>query len=90
MTPWLCIMALPAALRVGIRLIDVAGVVWKERVRSRSRCAEMHAAAATRVIMYEHREDNAVLLVTPYNSLGQYEGSSSDVAKADPPETPIL
>ena len=64
MMTWLPVVILAVA-QVIARLVRVAAVVWQERARANSHCAQMRAASASGAVLIERRRDGASLMVIP-------------------------
>ena len=64
MAVWLLIAAVAATLTVW-RVIDVAGVIWRERAHVTAHCAQLDAAASSGATLCERLPDGTTLLVMP-------------------------
>ena len=64
MAMWLLIVAAPATVILW-RVIDVAGMIWRDRARVNARCVQMDAAAASGSMLCERLPDGTTLLVMP-------------------------
>jgi hypothetical protein len=64
MGAWLPI-ALVAMTQIALRLITVAGVVWRERARAESHRIQMVTAASSGVTLCERLADGTALLIIP-------------------------
>ncbi len=64
MMTWLPVVILAVA-QVIARLVGIATVVWQERARANSHCAQMRAASVSGVVLLERRRDGTSLMVIP-------------------------
>ena len=64
MSTWVPI-AVVAAVQIGLRLIFVAGPIWRERAHARANCLQIEAAAAGGVLVQESRGNKITLLIIP-------------------------
>jgi hypothetical protein len=64
MTAWLPIAVLAVA-QIALRVIAVAGMIWRERARARASCEQMRTASASGVVFCERGENGAALLIVP-------------------------
>ncbi len=64
MGAWFLIIV-PAMTVVVWRLVGVAGVIWHERTRVTSHCAQMETAALNGAMLCERLPDGTTLLVMP-------------------------
>lgn len=69
----LFLIMVPAATAVMWRLVGVAGVIWQERERVASHCAQMETAALNGAILCERLPDGTTLLVMPRPDHDQHE-----------------
>jgi hypothetical protein len=83
MTAWLPI-AILAVVQIAVRVIGVAGMIWRERVRAQANCEQMRTAAVSGVLLIEHRENGTALLIAPHKTLdrGKVTGSAPEEASA--------
>jgi hypothetical protein len=58
-------VAVLAATQITVRLIGVAAMIWQERIRAQSHCAQMRTASAHGVVLLERRRDGAGLAIFP-------------------------
>jgi hypothetical protein len=61
---WLPV-AVIAAAEIILRLISVAGVIWRERARATSHCSQMETAASSGAMLGERLRDGSTLLIVP-------------------------
>jgi hypothetical protein len=87
MMAWLPVAGLAIA-QITVRLIGVAGIVWRERARAKSHCAQMRAASAARVVLYAREPEGAGLLIVPRDFGGRAEDGSAMTADLAPREVP--
>lgn len=87
MIAWLPVAVL-AAGRIILRLISLAASVWQERVHARSNCVQMYTAAVSNVMLYERRQDGAILLIIPRYPLSQGRDSAAGTVKRSFQEMP--
>lgn len=64
MSPYVPIVAVMAA-QVILRLINVAGVIWRERERARSHRAQMETAASSGTMLCERLGNGDAMLIIP-------------------------
>jgi hypothetical protein len=64
MMAWLPVVVLAVA-QIIVRLIGVAAMIWQERARADSHCAQMRAASASGVLLFAWRRDSAGLAIVP-------------------------
>lgn len=64
MTMWLPVVVLTVT-QISVRLIGVAAMIWQERARADSRCAQMRTAAANGVALLERQRDGTGLAIVP-------------------------
>jgi hypothetical protein len=64
MGAWLPII-LVAMTQIALRLITVAGVVWRERARAEAHRVEMETAASSGATLCERHGDGTALLIIP-------------------------
>jgi hypothetical protein len=64
MMAWLPVVAL-AVVQVTVRLLGVAAMIWQERVRANSHCAQMRAASESGVVLLARRRDSSALVIVP-------------------------
>jgi hypothetical protein len=81
---WLPIIAI-AVVQIVLRLINVAGVIWRERARATSHCNQMETAASSGTMLCEIRGKGNALLVIPA-PVGRAEPSAGEVASCALPE----
>jgi hypothetical protein len=48
-----------------LRLISMAGVIWRERARATSHCGQMETAASSGTMLGERLRDGSTLLIVP-------------------------
>lgn len=70
MTAWLPVVVLAVA-QITVRLIGIAAVIWQERARAKSHCAQMQAASASGVVLLERRRDGTGLAIVPVDMAGR-------------------
>jgi hypothetical protein len=61
---WMAIIAV-AVLAIVLRLIGVAGAIWRERTRVLSHCTRMETAASSGTMFCERLSDGTTLLIVP-------------------------
>lgn len=64
MMTWLPVVILAVA-QITIRLTGVAAMIWQERARAKSHCAQMRTASASGAVLLERRHDGAGLVIVP-------------------------
>lgn len=64
MMAWLPVVVL-AVVQITVRLISVAAIIWQERARANSCCAQMRAASAIGVALFAWRRDSEGLAIVP-------------------------
>jgi hypothetical protein len=64
MMAWLPMVGL-AVTQITVRLIGIAGMIWQERARAKSHCAQMLTASVARVALYERKGEGAGLSIIP-------------------------
>jgi hypothetical protein len=89
MMAWLPIVIL-AVVQIAVRLIGVAGMIWRERARAQANCEHMRTAAASGVLLIEHRENGRALLIAPHGSLDRGKDTESGAAGSAPEEASAL
>jgi hypothetical protein len=77
---WMAIAAI-GALAIVLRLIGVAGAIWRERARVLSHCTRMETAATSGTMFCERLSDGTTLLIVPTPSPDQ-----PSTAEARPPQ----
>lgn len=86
---WLPVVILAVA-QIAVRVIGVAGMIWRERARAQANCDQMRTAAASGVLLVEHRENCTALLITPCGSLDRGNDTESGAARSAPEEASAL
>lgn len=76
MTEWLPVAVL-AAVQIVLRMINIAGMIWREHVHARSNCLQMRTASSSRIVLCELRSDGAMLLVVPQLGAGRGGGTAA-------------
>jgi hypothetical protein len=86
MVTWLPVVVLAAA-QVTLRLISIAAMVWRERARANSHCAQMRTASASGVVLLEWRQEGDSLAIVPQAR----KSHDNDAGSADlgPGGTPV-
>jgi hypothetical protein len=85
MMAWLPVAGL-VIVQIAVRLIGVAGIVWRERARAKSHCAQMRAASAARVVLYAQEREGARLLIIPRDLAGGAADGTAMTAGLTPRE----
>jgi hypothetical protein len=88
MMAWLPVVVL-AVVQITVRVIGVAGMIWRERVRAQANCAQMRTASATGVVFCERRENGVALLIVPHDPLSGSGDTELGEAGSDPEEAPL-
>jgi hypothetical protein len=83
--PWLPVAVLAVA-QIAVRLISVAGMIWRERARAKANCEQMQTASASRVVFREQREDGTALLIAPHDLPDRGADAGSGMTGAGPGE----
>jgi hypothetical protein len=83
MMAWIPVAVLAVA-QITVRLIGAAAMIWQERARANSHCAQMRTASATGVVLLERRPDGASLAIVPQDlaSRGGDAAAGSDSEEA--------
>lgn len=72
MTEWLPVVIL-TAVQIILRLVNVAGMIWREHVHARANCVQMRTASSSHVVLCELQPDGAMLLVVPQREASRGE-----------------
>jgi hypothetical protein len=87
MTAWLPVIILAGA-QIVIRLIGVVGMIWHERVRAKSRCAQMLTASVGGVALFERTGEGSDLAIVPQHVVRRV-GTSAGTADLAWREAPL-
>jgi hypothetical protein len=84
MMVWLPVVVL-AVVQITVRLISVAAMIWQERARADSHCAQMRTASASGVVLLERRRDGVGLAIVPQGPVSR----GAAAAGSGPEEAPV-
>ena len=59
---WMPVVVLAVA-QIAVRLIGVVAMIWQERARADSHCAQMRAASASGVVLFAWRDGSGLAIV---------------------------
>lgn len=82
---WIPVAVLVVA-QITMRLIAAAAMIWQERARANSHCAQMRTASATGVVLLERRRDGVGLAIVPQDLASRGGGTA---AGPDAEEAPV-